>query len=289
MINLISVIINCHNGEKFLNRCLDSVLKQTYQNWEIIFWDNCSTDKSKEIFFKYKDNDSRLNYFYSEKLTNLSIARNFAISKSQGRYICFLDVDDYWEKNKLYKQIEFLERNSAAIVFTNFNIENSFNKKKKIFIKKKIDNSNIVDLLLKKYLVGISTIMFDKTKMKNYFFSNKYHIIGDFDFVMKTSLVDIVAGIDDVLVNIVQHENNETKKKFKLYVLELFHWYKNYKEDFKKYNNFEKFRDIVFYESAKSCLFEKRIKRFIIFFRKLPYILKFKITMFYLFKIVKFN
>ena len=137
MINLISVIINCHNGEKFLNRCLDSILKQTYQNWEIIFWDNCSTDKSKEIFFKYKYNDSRLNYFYSEKLTNLSIARNFAISKSQGRYICFLDVDDYWEKNKLYKQIEFLERNSAAIVFTNFNIENSFNKKKKIFIKKK--------------------------------------------------------------------------------------------------------------------------------------------------------
>ena len=69
MINLISVIINCHNGEKFLNRCLDSVLKQTYQNWEIIFWDNCSNDDSARISKTY---DSKLRYFKVKKMFPLA-------------------------------------------------------------------------------------------------------------------------------------------------------------------------------------------------------------------------
>ena len=285
MTNLISIIINCHNGEKFLPKCLDSVLEQVYLNWEIIFWDNCSTDDSKKIFFKYKENDNRLHYFYSEKLTNVSVARNFAISKSQGRYICFLDVDDYWEKNKILKQIDFLKKKNASIVFTNFQIEKNINKKKKIFIKKKLDNSNIVDLLLKKYLVGMSTIMFDKTKVEKFLFNKRYHIIGDFDFVMRNSLNENVVGIDEVLVNIVHHESNESHKKFKLYALELLHWYKRHKKDFEKYKNFKKFRGIVYYEIARVCLYEKKIKRFIIFFRKINFILKMKIVMFYFLKI----
>ena len=109
MAKLVSIIVNCHNGEKFLDQCIESIINQEYQNWEVIFWDNCSTDNSKKIFFKYMEKDNRFNYFYSEKLTNLSITRNLAISKSQGQFICFLDVDDYWKKNKIKQQLEFIE------------------------------------------------------------------------------------------------------------------------------------------------------------------------------------
>ncbi len=76
---LISVIMNCYNGEKFLREALDSVLTQTYTNWELIFWDNQSTDKSKDILLSY--NDSRLKYFYATQHTNLGKARNLAMKK----------------------------------------------------------------------------------------------------------------------------------------------------------------------------------------------------------------
>ncbi len=119
MSELVSIIINCHNGEKFLRRCLQSVINQNYKNWEIIFWNNNSTDNSKKIFHSY--NDERFNYYESNNLTNLSIARNFAISKSKGKFISFLDVDDYWNENKLYKQISFFKTNDKiALLFSNF-------------------------------------------------------------------------------------------------------------------------------------------------------------------------
>ena len=132
MTKLVSIIINCHNGQEFLSRCIDSVLNQDYLNWEIIFWDNYSSDNSKKIFYKYMQDDNRLNYFYSKELTNLSKARNSAISKTRGQYICFLDVDDYWKKNKISKQIEYFKKENTSLVFTNFEIISN-SKKKKIF------------------------------------------------------------------------------------------------------------------------------------------------------------
>jgi len=76
---LVSVVMNCYNGEKYLREAIESVLTQTCQNWEIIFWDNQSTDRSAEIFKSYAD--PRLKYFYAPKHTWLYEARNYAIEK----------------------------------------------------------------------------------------------------------------------------------------------------------------------------------------------------------------
>ena len=103
---LISVIINCHNGEKYLKKCIKSVISQDYKNWEIIFWDNLSNDKSKIILNEYLKHPVK--YFQSDKILKLYEARNLAIKKSEGKYICFLDVDDYWEEDKLQRQINLL-------------------------------------------------------------------------------------------------------------------------------------------------------------------------------------
>ena len=100
---LISIIMNCYNGEEFLKHAIKSVLSQTYKNWELIFWDNQSTDNSFKILKKYKD--KRIKYFYAKKYTTLYEARNLAIKKSKGEFIAFLDVDDLWLKNKLEFQI----------------------------------------------------------------------------------------------------------------------------------------------------------------------------------------
>ena len=79
--------MNCYNGETYLHESIKSVLSQTYKNWELIFWDNRSEDKSAEIFKSYKD--KRFRYFYSNEHTSLYKARNLAIEKCRGDFIAF--------------------------------------------------------------------------------------------------------------------------------------------------------------------------------------------------------
>ena len=78
--SLVSIIMNCYNGSKYLDEALQSIINQTYKNWELIFWDNLSNDNSKEIFKKY--NDKRFKYFLADKHTVLYEARNLAIKKT---------------------------------------------------------------------------------------------------------------------------------------------------------------------------------------------------------------
>tara|TARA_A100001035_G_C27431821_1_gene341847 strand:- start:23 stop:376 length:354 start_codon:yes stop_codon:yes gene_type:complete len=106
---LISVIMNCHNGEKYLKKSVQSILRQSYYNWELIFWDNQSSDNSARIIKRFKDN--RIRYFKAKKFTNLYEARNQAIRKSKGEFICFLDTDDWWIKEKLKIQTNFIKKN----------------------------------------------------------------------------------------------------------------------------------------------------------------------------------
>ena len=77
---LVSIIVNCYNGEKFLKNCLDSIINQSYKNWEIIFWDNLSNDKSKIMLNEYSKHP--LKYFKSESFLKLYEARNLAIKKA---------------------------------------------------------------------------------------------------------------------------------------------------------------------------------------------------------------
>ena len=140
---LVSVIINCFNGEKYLREALDSVVTQTYKNWEIIFWDNQSTDKSAEIFKSYKD--SRLKYYCASSHADILYeARNYALKKTNGDFIAFLDVDDWWLPNKLEKQIPLFSDPEVGVVYGNFyNFYEKQNKTKRIlqYLKKTFSKS----------------------------------------------------------------------------------------------------------------------------------------------------
>jgi len=100
---LVSILMNCFNGEEYLQEAIDSIISQTYENWELIFWDNQSIDKSAEIFLKNKD--QRLHYYYSPSHTILGAARSRAIKKVKGDWIAIIDTDDVWYPEKLTKQI----------------------------------------------------------------------------------------------------------------------------------------------------------------------------------------
>lgn len=111
----VSIIMNCFNGEKYLREAIDSVYAQTYTDWEIIFWDNASTDNTPSIAQSY---DDRLRYFRGEQTICLGAARNMALREARGQYIAFLDCDDRWLPRKLERQVPLFEDSDVGIVFS---------------------------------------------------------------------------------------------------------------------------------------------------------------------------
>ena len=120
MKNLVSIIINCKNGHPFLKKSISSVIFQTYKNWEIIFFDNYSSDNSVLIAKSF--NDKRIKIFKSNKSLRLYDARNQAIKHAKGKYITFLDTDDFWEQKKLNTQINFLKKRKLKFCYSNLNL-----------------------------------------------------------------------------------------------------------------------------------------------------------------------
>ena len=185
---LVSIIINCYNGEKYLEEALLSVFDQTYSNWEIIFWDNQSNDNSLEILRKFKD--PRIKYFYASNKTLLYEARNFAIENAKGEFISFLDVDDWWTNDKLEKQILLFNNQNIGVVYSNFWFFNSIkNTKKLVNENNTLPSGNIELELLKNNFIGLLTIMIRKEAIKDLkiIFNKRYHIIGDYDLMIRLS------------------------------------------------------------------------------------------------------
>ena len=228
--NLVSIIVNCFNGEKFLYEALNSIIKQTYKNWEVIFCDNQSNDSSKKIFQSF--NNKKFKYFKTNKFLTLYAARNFAISKSRGEFLSFLDTDDVWHKKKLEIQIKFFKNTNVGVVYGNLFVQRG--KKKFIYYKKKLKEGYIYDELVKNYNIGILTAVIRKNilfKEKN-FFNEKYNIIGDFDLLLKLSKKYMYRATQLPVATYRLHKNNLTLVKRNMQVKELKNWYKQNSKNF---------------------------------------------------------
>ena len=133
---MISVIINCNNCLEHLEKALTSVLSQTEQNWEVIFWDNASDTPALDALNKF--NDPRVKYFYNREFVSLGQARNQALLHAHGDFIAFLDADDFWMPQKLERQLEtFLSTPRAGLVYTDAAIVFGDKQIKQIFSQKR--------------------------------------------------------------------------------------------------------------------------------------------------------
>lgn len=110
---LVSIITPVYNCEKFIVETINSVQKQTHQNWEMLLVDDCSPDNSAEIIKKLAAEDSRLKYIKLPENSGAAVARNTGLENAKGRYIAYLDADDIWFPNKLESQIAFMEKNDV--------------------------------------------------------------------------------------------------------------------------------------------------------------------------------
>lgn len=117
---LISIITPAYNAEKFIHETIESVLAQTYTNWEMIIVDDCSKDRTAEIVKDYENRDDRIKLFQLETNSGSAVARNTAMEHASGTYIAFLDSDDLWYPEKLEKQLRFMQEKNIAFSFTKY-------------------------------------------------------------------------------------------------------------------------------------------------------------------------
>lgn len=118
MKELVSVIMPTYNCGRFIKESIDSVLAQTYENWELLIVDDCSTDETETIVRTYADN--RIHYLRNKQNLGAALTRNRALREAKGRYIAFLDADDLWLPEKLARQIAYMEEHHYAFTYHNY-------------------------------------------------------------------------------------------------------------------------------------------------------------------------
>ncbi|MEG1311641.1 MAG: glycosyltransferase family 2 protein [Romboutsia sp.] len=195
--NLVSIITPMYNSEKFIEKTIESVLNQTYQNWEMLIVDDCSSDNSSEIVKAYVQKDSRIKYMRTKTNQGVSNARNIALKNAQGQFLAFLDSDDIWHKEKLEKQIDFMKENEYAITFTAYELIDEQNER----LEKLINVPESVDYktLLKGNILGCLTVIIDKSKLD---FEVKMSGVRHEDYVLWLSILKsghIAYGLNEVL------------------------------------------------------------------------------------------
>ena len=116
MKDLVSIIVPSYNCAKYLPDTIGSVLAQTYENWELLIVDDCSTDNTEEVVKSF--GDDRIRYLKNEQNSGAALSRNYALREAKGRWIAFLDSDDMWMPEKLEHQIAFMEENGYSFSCT---------------------------------------------------------------------------------------------------------------------------------------------------------------------------
>ena len=273
---LVSIIMNCYNGETFLHESIKSVLSQTYRNWELIFWDNRSEDKSAEIFKSF--NDKRFKYYYAPQHTLLSEARNEAVKRSSGEFIAFLDTDDFWEKDKLELQLPLFKDSKVGVVYGNLFIVNEKLNVKKVFLKRKKPRGFILDDLLKNYCTLLVTLVVRKSFLDNCqpVFNNSFHIAGDFDLMIRMSVKYKFDCVEKPIASYRVHEKNESLLNRSRQIQELKTWQKtmiNYPIIFNN-KNFSHINNLINNFEVVNLILENDLEKAKLKIKKMPYSLK---------------
>ena len=260
---LVSIIVNCFNGEEYLREALDSIITQTYKNWEIIFWDNQSTDTSAEIFKSYQD--SRLKYYLAPSHTKILYeARNYALKKATGDFIAFLDVDDYWLPDKLEKQIPLFNDPKVGLVYGNlwYLLKR---KKRKILSKKTLPTGMILNELLHDYVIRSATIIIRKKSLESlkFHFNDHFHIIGDFDLSIRLAAEWKLNCVQSPIAFVRIHGKNESLLNKNMEINEMKNWYTEMKKNpiFSSSNRLNQIEKKIFYLETMESILNKGFRK----------------------------
>ena len=223
-----------YNNANFLDQSIQSVINQSFKNWKIYIVDDSSTDNSKDIILKYKNN-KKIKSFFLKKNRGPSYCRNYAISKSKSHLIAFLDSDDFWSKEKLSKQINFMKKKKLLFTFTDYIpfINRSEKYLKATNVKKMLNYKDFIH----DSSIGTSTMIVKRSLIQGIKFKNT-NIMEDYifkcDILRKKKVNSIKLGIPLTYYRILKGSRNSNKLRnfFTLWKLN------------KKYNNLNMLQNI---------------------------------------------
>lgn len=206
---LVSIVTPAYNVEKYIEETINSVLNQTYQNWEMIIVEDCSKDRTYDIIQKFSKEDKRIKLFKNEKNSGVSFTRNRAIDMAKGKYISFLDADDLWDKEKLEKQIAFMEQNNILLSYTGYRKMNSDGTfRGDIKVPEKLDYKE----LLKNCLIGFLTGVYNAEKLGKYYFKD----VKAEDYIYWLEMIKkskVAYGLKESLASYRVLENSRSSNK----------------------------------------------------------------------------
>lgn len=209
----VSIIMNCFNGSKYLREAIDSVYAQTFEDWEIIFWDNASTDNSAEIAKSY---DNRVRYFSSEKnYPMVGKARNLAYKQIKGEYVALLDTDDIWFPEKLERQLSLFERNeTVGLVFSNVIVfyENGVEYELHEYVKPR--RGYVFGELVRNNFISTVSMIYRRSALEclDYVFDDEFTFIFDYDLSLRVAYRYEIDYIDEPLAKLRKHSENLSEK-----------------------------------------------------------------------------
>lgn len=166
MTPLVSIIMPSYNAERFIAQSIESVLAQTYDNWELLITDDGSSDKTVDVVKEYCDKDKRINLLDPKRHHGIAVTRNLSIERSKGRFVAFLDSDDIWKSDKLEKQVGYMLDNDVAFTYSSYEIIDEHGNLK----NKTVPDAGIMSY--KKYLrntiICCGTVMLDRLKVGDF-------------------------------------------------------------------------------------------------------------------------
>lgn len=206
----VSIIINCHNGMQYLSQCLDSVLNQSFTDWEIIFWDNDSSDDSALIAKKYCP---KLSYFFNRTKLSLGHARKLAIQKATGEYICFLDTDDLWTQDHLEIQVNFMENTNFLASYAGIQeIDASGRVIRDVLPRFK--SGEMLGNILRNFEINVPTMMLHRSLIfdHGFLFNESIFIVEEFELFVRIAVDHQIGIINQVLAQYRVHDGGLTSK-----------------------------------------------------------------------------
>lgn len=216
---LVSVITPTYNCGQFIGETIESIQKQTYQNWEMIIVDDCSTDNTKEIVEEYIRKDDRIQYHCLETNSGAAVARTRAMQIADGEYMAFADSDDLWTEDKLEKQLEFMKKGSYAFSCTAYEQIDEDGKSLNKIIKT-VPKTDYNRLLLD-CPVGNSTVMYNVKKMGKFEVPNIRKRNDDALWLQMLKKEKYIMGMPDVLMKYRIRKNSISSNKLKVIK---YHW-----------------------------------------------------------------
>lgn len=220
---LVSVIINCHNGQEYLPAAIRSVLAQTYGNWEIILWDNASDQNIGEIARSF--GDGRIRYFRGETLVPLGEARNLAMEQAEGELIAFLDSDDLWRPAKLERMVPLFDDQDVGLVFSDVESFNMRGGRKRLGATKRFQRGHCFGSLLADYFITMSSAMVRRATLRRHAIRLRpeYDMVEEVDVFLRLAYVSKIDFSDEVLAEWRVHSSSTTWRHFHLLADEMEH------------------------------------------------------------------